>query len=172
MRTYDSKDLTDPIRETADRIARRMYKLSNDTDAYFKRHGLDRVFLHPLWVTDEAPPVHVSESNELGRFYRMSSSLVVKVPFGGGRAIALGIWNKPIRDEAEGLLAAVRPTSAPDSDELEALDESNPDIAGHSDASLSRIRSRAQGSGEEQPDPGPGAGDAPDAGPHGYRVIA
>jgi hypothetical protein len=171
LRTYDSKDLTDPIRETADKIARRLYKLGNGTDAYFQKHGLDRLFLHPLWVTGEAPAVHVAESNELGRFYRMASALVVRVPCGGGRAVALGIWNPPDRDWTAGTLAAIRPTRAPDADELGSLDEFATDIAGRSDAVLNRVRLRAQGSGEEQPDPGPGAGGTPDAGPDEYRVI-
>jgi hypothetical protein len=116
LRTYDTKD-------TADRLARLLYKAGNSADRYFHSNGLDRLFAHAIYLDRLTPPVHVAPSNEIGRQFRRAETLIVRLPFSRW-GVAMGIWGTESRPEAEGLLAAVRPTSAPDEEELRNYDES------------------------------------------------
>lgn len=105
MQTYDTRNLTDPVRETADKIARWLYKKANTADAYFNATGLNRVFFHTVRLEDVAPVAHVVTTHELTHPYRESNSIILKMP--RGRGLVLGVWGEKTRSESEGILSAI-----------------------------------------------------------------
>jgi hypothetical protein len=120
MRTYDSKDLTDPVRDTADKIARKLYDLSNAADRYLQRTGLDRIFFHNIWLTKDSPLLHVADTQEIQQPFRTSSSLIVKRPR-ATKGVAIGIWSEHGTSEEEGLLRAVT-GQEPEQEDIDQFD--------------------------------------------------
>jgi hypothetical protein len=122
MRTHDSKSLTDPVRDTADRIARALYAASNAADRYFAARGLDRVFFHKTRLVHHSPVVHVSTTQEIIEPFRHSSSLVARLPF-THRGLVFGVWSEDGYTEGEGLLRAVTDADEkPDDKDLAQFD--------------------------------------------------
>lgn len=120
MRTYDSKDLTDPVRDTADKIARTLYDLGNAADRYLKRTGLDRVFFHSIWLNRNTPLLHVAETQEIQEPFRSTGSLIVKLPR-ATKGVAIGIWSEKGMSAEEGLLRAVT-GQEPEQEDLDQFD--------------------------------------------------
>lgn len=120
MRTYDSKDLTDPVRDTADKIARTLYALGNAADRYLQRTGLDRIFFHRIQLLNSAPPLHVATTQEIQEPFRTSSTLVLRPP-GAISGLAIGIWSEHGLSAEEGLLRAVT-GQEPEQEDLDQFD--------------------------------------------------
>lgn len=117
MQTYDSKNLTDTLRSAADTLARAVYSWANRLDRMFAHHGLDRYFAHGIRLQKTSPVAFRHPTQELDVPFRTSNSHVLRLPL-THHGIVLGRWSKAGHDEAETLLAAVRPTRAADDKEL------------------------------------------------------
>lgn len=120
MRTYDSKDLTDPVRDTADKIARTLYDLGNAADRYLQRTGLDRLFFHSIWLNRDTPLLHVAETQEIQEPFRSTGSLIVKLPR-ATKGVAIGIWSEHGMSAEEGLLRAVT-GQEPEQEDMDQFD--------------------------------------------------
>lgn len=118
MRTYDSKDLTDPIRGLADKLT----ALSRHLDTRFRVSGMDRIFFHKTRLMRNSPVLHVAVTQEIGEApLRSSNSLVARIP-GTHRGVVFGIWSETGYEEAEGLLRAMRTGAPPTSEETDNYD--------------------------------------------------
>lgn len=92
-------------------------------------HDCKRLFWHSTRLKKGTPVFHRAPTRETDYPFRVSNSVVVKLPF--GRGVVLGWWRPSGLDEYEALIQAVRMNH--ELDDQDAANFTNPDVtASHS----------------------------------------
>jgi len=71
-------------------------------------HDLGRVFVHSIYLTENAPLFHTAETQELDDPFRTSPHSIVLRLWPSRRGVVLGWWHRGGLSEGEALRAGIR----------------------------------------------------------------